>query len=127
MTGPKIQDEDKPLDPSVEKVRRKLLRFMVINLGILFLAFAVVIGAFIYKSTSLARKKPAGQAQVQPPSGADAISGTITLPAGARIVSQSLSGNQVLLNLERADGSREFLLYDLQAGRTLGQYTVKAP
>ena len=127
MAAPRLNDEDKPLDPSVERVRRKLLRFMIINLAILFIAFALVIGAFIYKSTSLAPKRPAGQeAEIQPPSGADAVAGTIAIPAGARIVSQTLSGTEVLLGLELADGSRSFLLYDLKAARTLGTYAVRA-
>ncbi|RUU07680.1 fimbrial protein, partial [Mesorhizobium sp. M6A.T.Ca.TU.002.02.2.1] len=32
------EDEEKPLDPEVEKVRKKLVRFVAINLGLLFLA-----------------------------------------------------------------------------------------
>jgi len=127
MAAPRVNDDDKPLDPSVERVRRKLLRFMIVNLAILFIAFALVIGAFIYKSTSLAPKRPAGQeARVQPSPGAEAVAGTIAIPAGARIVSQTLSGEEVLLGLELADGSRSFLLYDLKAARTLGTYAVKA-
>ncbi|TIT86625.1 MAG: fimbrial protein, partial [Mesorhizobium sp.] len=37
------EDEEKPLDPAAEKVRRKLIRFMIVNLGLLFLALMVVI------------------------------------------------------------------------------------
>jgi hypothetical protein len=126
MAAPQANDDEKPLDPEVERVRRKLLRFMVFNLAILFVAFALVIGAFIYKS-SLASKRPAEQAvQARLPSGADAVAGTIAIPAGARIVSQTLSGKEAFLGLELADGSRSFLLYDLEAGRTLGTYAVKA-
>jgi hypothetical protein len=126
MAAPQANDDEKPLDPEVERVRRKLLRFMVFNLAILFVAFALVIGAFIYKS-SLASKRPAEQAvQARPPSAADAVAGTIAIPPGARIVSQTLSGKEALLGLELADGSRSFLLYDLEAGRTLGTYAVKA-
>lgn len=126
MAAPQLNDDEKPLDPAVERVRRKLLRFMIINLVILFVAFAVVIGAFVYKS-SLAPKRPAEQeAQARPPSGADAVTGTIAIPAGARIVSQTLSGKEALFSLELADGSRSFLLYDLEAGRSIGTYAVKA-
>jgi hypothetical protein len=125
MAAPQSNDDEKPLDPEVERVRRKLLRFMVINLVILFVAFAAVIGAFIYKSTSLAPKRTAEQ-EARPPSGTDAVAGTIPIPAGARIVSQTLSGKEALLGLELADGSRSFLLYDLGAGRTLGTYAVKS-
>jgi hypothetical protein len=126
MAAPQSNDDDKPLDPEVERVRRKLLRFMIINLVILFVAFAAVIGGFIYKSSHASKRAAEQEAAVKPPSGADAVAATITIPAGARIVAQTLSGRQLLLNLELADGSRSFLLYDLEAGRTLGTYTVKA-
>ena len=43
-------DEDKPLDPAVEQVRRKLVRFVAINLGLLFIALMAVVGALVYKS-----------------------------------------------------------------------------
>jgi uncharacterized SAM-binding protein YcdF (DUF218 family) len=126
MAAPQSNDDEKPLDPEVERVRRKLLRFMIVNLAILFVAFAAVIGGFIYKSSHASKRAAGQEAQIRPPSGADAVSGTIAIPAGARIVSQTLSGKEVLLGLELADGSRSFLLYDLGAGRTLGTYAVKA-
>ena len=125
MAAPRSNDDDKPLDPEVERVRRKLLRFMIVNLAILFVAFAAVIGGFIYKSSHASKKATGQEAEVRPPSGADAVSAAIAIPAGARIVSQTLSGKEVLLGLELADGSRSFLLYDLGAGRALGTYAVK--
>ena len=126
MAAPQANDDEKPLDPEVERVRRKLLRFMVFNLAILFVAFALVIGAFIYKSSLAPKRAVEQETQIRPPSVAEAVAGTIAIPAGARIVSQTLSGREVLLGLELADGSRSFLLYDLQAARTLGTYAVKA-
>ena len=126
MAVPQSNDDEKPLDPEVERVRRKLLRFMIVNLAILFVAFAAVIGGFIYKSSHASKRAAGQEAQIRPPSGADAVSGTIAIPAGARIVSQTLSGKEVLLGLELADGSRSFLFYDLGTGRTLGTYAVKA-
>ena len=51
MIRPAFDDEkDKPLDPAVEKVRKKLVRFVAINLGLLFLALMAVVGAIVYKS-----------------------------------------------------------------------------
>ena len=32
-----VEGGEKPLDPAAEKVRRKLIRFMIVNLGLLFL------------------------------------------------------------------------------------------
>lgn len=124
MAG-QANDDEKPLDPAVERVRRRLIRFMVINLGILFVAFAVVLGAIIYK-LSFAPKKAAEQVRaVQVPNGNEPITATIPLPAGARLLSSSLSGNRALLTVELTDKSQTLIFYDLEAGRIIGGYALK--
>ena len=52
------EEEEKPLDPDIEKVRRKMIRFMGINLGLLFLALMVVVAALVYKSRKAAPPPP---------------------------------------------------------------------
>jgi hypothetical protein len=126
MAVPPINDEDKPLDPAVERVRRRLLRFMIINLGILFAAFAVVIGAFVYKSASLAPKAARDQGRAAALPHGPEIAATITLPAGAKLVSQSLSGDRALLEVELPDGQRSLLFYDLASGQAIGRYAIEA-
>jgi len=124
MAG-QANDDEKPLDPAVERVRRRLIRFMVINLGILFVAFAVVLGAIIYK-LSFAPKKAAEQVRaVQVPNGNEPITATIPLPAGARLLSSSLSGSRALLTVELTDKSQTLIFYDLEAGRIIGSYALK--
>src|SRR3954467_10920226 len=91
---------EKPIDPDMEKVRGKLVRFIAINLGLLFLALMVVIGAIVYKARRAPPASPPA-AEIQTPSGEPA-SGDIVLPVGARVVSQSLSGNRVSLDTELA-------------------------
>ena len=49
---PQDFNQDEPLDPAVERVRAKLMRFAVINLGILFLALMAVVGALVYRAVS---------------------------------------------------------------------------
>lgn len=123
MTQPTIDDEDeKPLDPAVEKVRRKLVRFVVINLGLLFAALMAVVAALVYKSMTV--PAPAVDAGIEIASPADALEGDIRIPAGARIVSQSLSGNRLALSLEMTDGARAIYIYDLAARRIVGRYAV---
>ena len=118
------EDEDKPLDPSIEKVRRKMVRFMAINLGLLFLALMVVVAALVYKSRKSA--PPAQSANEIPlPPGAP-LSGDITLPPGARVLSQSLSGNRVSLEVELTDGGRAIYIYDIGEKRIVGQFAIRA-
>lgn len=124
MARPAIDDEEeKPLDPAVEKVRRKLVRFVAINLGLLLVALMAVGAAIVYKSRSAA-PPPAAGGLVAPGPG-EMLEGEIALPAGARIVSQSLSGNRIALDVALADGSRAIILYDLDQRRTIGRFAVR--
>ena len=118
-------DEEKPLDPAVERVRRRLIRFMAINLGILFIAFAIVLGAIVYK-LSFAHKENADQAQnAQLPTGGEPISADIPLPTGAKLISTSLSGSAALLEIALPDASRMLIYYDLAKGHVIGRYALK--
>lgn len=107
------EEEDKPLDPAVERVRRKLVRFIAINVGLLGVALMAVLAALVYKSTS------SGGSQSQLPASAE-----IALPSGSRLVSQSLSGDRVSLDAELADGRRMILVYDLADRREVGRFVL---
>lgn len=124
MARPLVEeDEEKPLDPEVEKVRKKLVRFIVINLGILFLALMVVIGALVYKARNAPPAAlPAGDFQA--PAG-EPISDDIVLPVGAKVISQSLSGNRLSVDAELADGSRAIFVYDIAERRIVGRFAIR--
>jgi hypothetical protein len=109
------ETEEKPLDPAVERVRRKLVRFVAINLGILFVAVMAVVIALVYRNMSRQAAAPAGMVQ-----------GTIALPSGARIVSQSLSGDRILVDAELTGGGRALFVYDIAANRMVGRFDIGA-
>jgi len=117
-------EEEKPLDPNVEKLRQKLLRFMGINLGLLFLALMVVVAALVYKSRT-ARPPAALPAGDIPVPAGEAAGSDIVLPVGARIVSQSLSGNRISIDAELPDGSRSIFLYDMAERRMVGRFAIR--
>jgi hypothetical protein len=132
MIRPKFDDEEeKPLDPAVENVRKKLVRFVAINLGLLFVALMAVVAAIVYKTRSEAPAVvqppasdiPAPAGAVPVPAGT-VLESEIALPGGARIVSQSLSGSRLSLGLELSDGSRAIYLYDLAERRIVGRFTI---
>ena len=117
------EDEEKRLDPEAEKVRRKLVRFMGINLGLLFLALMVVIAAVVYRMGKVpSGPEPVGAVQV--PAG-EPLSGDIVLPVGAKVVSQSLSGNRVSIDAELVDGGRAIFVYDIAERRIIGQFAIR--
>ncbi len=117
MNKPIAEDEfaDKPLDPAVEKVRRKLVRFAVVNIGILFLALAAVVGALAWRTVSSA-KAPSGPA----------VEAALLVPQGAQVLSQSIAPSEIALFLQGADGSRFVMVFDRANGRPLGRYGIVA-
>ncbi len=119
-------NQDEPLDPAVEKVRAKLMRFVVINLGILFLALMAVVGALVYRSVSTGSADTAstGPGLSVPPEGS-IISGEIALPANAQILSQSLAGSRMTMLVE-ISGAREIVVYDIDAARIIARFAITA-
>ena len=107
--------EEKPLDPAVERVRRKLVRFVAINLGLLLAALMAVVAAIVYKS---------GQAPA--PADGPAVAAEIALPAGARMIGHDFSDGKFSIDAELADGSRVIILYDVAGRKIVGRYTVTA-
>ncbi|MDP3897219.1 MAG: fimbrial protein [Mesorhizobium sp.] len=123
MAGPlDLEQDEKPLDPAVEKVRRKLVRFVAVNLGLMFFDVMAVLVAVVYKSGVLAPAAPVAVSRVP----GEIASGDIALPAGARVVSQSLSGERLSLHLALSGGGETILIYDTTQARIVGRYTLKA-
>ena len=116
-------DDDKPLDPAAERVRQRLVRFMAVNLTILFLAVMVVVGAVVYRAFLSDRGKepdPAAATETTPL----AASGALSLPSGAEIVSQSLSANRLSLHIRQA-GAEAILVFDLSTGQQVGRFDIR--
>ena len=122
MARPVADEEEKPLDPEIEKVRGKLIRFMAINLGLLLLALMVVIAAIVYKARTPVSPPPASDIQVP---GGEPLAEDIVLPVGAKVVSQSLSGNRISIDAELADGSRAIFVYDMAERRIIGRFAIR--
>ena len=122
MAQPTTDEDEKPLDPAAEKVRRKLVRFVAINLGLLFFAVMAVLGAVVYKSWTPGPIAELG-GEIPVPEGS-VIEADILLPAGAKIMSQSLSGNRIAIDAALADGSRTIFLYDFAQRRIIGRLAV---
>jgi len=118
MAGAVSDNEDeKPLDPAAERVRRKLVRFMAINLGILFAAVMAVLAALVYKS--MQAPEP-----VALPATGEAVAGEIVLPRGARILSQSLSGDRLSLHIA-VEGAETIMVYDMAQRRIVGRFELR--
>lgn len=123
MTKPDTIEEDAPLDPAMERVRRKMIRLLMISIGVMMAGVMAVLFGIVYKinNKSTVAANPASFAI---PQGTDEIMGTIALPAGTRINAHSFSGNQIAIDITLVDGKREMVLFDLGQGSIIARYAL---
>ncbi|HEV2896657.1 MAG TPA: fimbrial protein [Pseudaminobacter sp.] len=125
MARPTIDDnEEKPLDPAVEKVRRKLVRFVAINLGLLFLALMAVLAAIVYKTGQSEDRPTVAAAPDTNASRRDMVIQDIRLPRGSRVISHSISGDRLSLHVA-VNGGEVIAVYDMSSGRMLHSFDLE--
>ena len=93
-------EDDKPLDPKVEAIRRKMVRLLMVSGGIMMIGLMTVLAAIVYKVNTSVSKSV-----VQDES-------TISVPADAKIISTAMGDGRVMLTLQTRDGSRELRIFD---------------
>ncbi len=121
------QEDEKPLDPQVEKIRRRMVRLLAVSIGIMMIGLMAVLGAIVYKIGQGGENKAPKIAANAAPMAVDAakmIEREITLPAGSRLVSSSLAGNWILLTVELAQGKQQLLLFDMPTSRIIARYRL---
>lgn len=118
------EQEDQPLDPVMEKVRRKMVRLQLVSAGIMLVMFMAVLGAIVYKVT-----RPDPRAAVTSPGTGipvgERIDAVASLPKGFALRSVSLSGGQLLFYGTMVGSGDLAIVYDIVTGRIVAQITVK--
>lgn len=119
--------DEKPLDPEMEKVRRKMVRLLAVSIGVMFIGLMTVLGAIVYKFTQddAASGRAAGVTTTALPGDAPAEA-VATLPQGFEVESVALDGNRIGFYGRAADGSWRLIIHDLSAGRTVSDIVVIA-
>lgn len=123
MTKPETIEEDAPLDPAMERVRRKMIRLLMISIGVMMAGVMAVLFGIVYKINNKSALSAAATSFTIP-QGTDEIAGTIALPQGAQINSHSFSGNQIMIDVTTVDGKREIVLFDMTQGRVVAHYAL---
>ncbi|WP_455479200.1 hypothetical protein V4B17_05670 [Bartonella sp. B23] len=108
--------EEQPLDPAVERVKKKLMRLMIVSISITLILILAVLFGVIYKimAPSSASKKtnlfsPHNTNQ-------EVIHHTLSLPKNTQILSQSLSEHNIVLKILTPDGQTKFMIYNYHTG-----------
>ncbi|AVA22615.1 hypothetical protein ACXHXG_10745 [Rhizobium sp. LEGMi198b] len=114
--------EEKPLDPALENVRRKMVRLQIVSVAIMVVSLMAVFGAVVYKTMRPA-PKAAGQAASNIPADAP-VAVSAALPQGFTVLSTALSGNQVLFYGTLASGQRQAVVFDYGIGRIVATISL---
>jgi hypothetical protein len=116
-------DDEEPLDPATERVRRKMMRLLAVSIGIMMVGLAAVLAAIVYRigaadTSTIARNDAMPVADFR-------TEGTIDLPDDAIVRSASLAGNFMLLHVQLTEGVAQMLVYDLVSGRVVATVAIE--
>ncbi|PYE88720.1 hypothetical protein [Phyllobacterium leguminum] len=122
-----------PLDPAMEKVRRKMMRLLAVSIGIMLIGLMAVLVAVVYKvtrsdeaETAPPRSDIPGEAVTAPVAPPAIIESQVPLAPGTRLLSQSLSGDHVSLETLLPDGGTEIIVYDYVKSRIVARMRLGA-
>lgn len=127
MANPNFTDEQEaPLDPAFEKVRRKMVRLLVISSSVIIVGLMAVVFSIVYRvnrippATTTAATAPATEVDPVP-----ATRQSLALPEGFTIESTSMSGNRVLLLGMGSDRRKRMIVYDIGTGKTVTDIEIQ--
>lgn len=122
MAHPDPEEQEEPLDPAMERVRRKMVLLQLVSGGIMFVCFMAVLAAIVYKVSQRPDTPPAAAGSLSVPSD-QPLTSAVSLPAGFEVRSVSLSGSQMLF-YGMIGGQQKALVYDLTVGRIIADVSV---
>jgi hypothetical protein len=122
MANPDLQEQEEPLDPAMERIRRKMVLLQLVSGGILFVCFMAVLAAVVYKVAQRPDAAPVASGALAVPAD-QPLASSVTLPQGFQVQSVSLSGSQMLF-YGMIGGQQKALVFDLTVGRIVADVTV---
>lgn len=122
MAHPDPEEQEEPLDPAMERIRRKMVLLQLVSGGILFVCFMAVLAAVVYKVAQRPDEAPVASSGFAVPSD-QPLTSSVDLPAGFEVQSVSMSGSQLLF-YGRVAGAQKALVYDLSLGRMVADVAV---
>lgn len=109
---PQATEDEAPLDPAVEAVRRRLARLLGVSISIMMIGLLAVLGAIVY------RMKDSG--------GTVAANVTLALPAGFTAVDHATDGGQLSLRVRNAVGQERIIVYSLRDGQKISDWALES-
>ncbi len=107
------EDEEKPLDPAVERIQARLRRMILISGGTLGVGVLAILFAVVWRLAHL------------PSKGGASFETTIELPAAATVVATDVDGDRLAVTLD-GPGGRSVEVFDMPTGTRIGRSVLIA-
>jgi len=120
------EQDDKPLDPAMEKVRRKMIRLQIVSGLVMFISLMAVFGAVVYKAMGPSKTATATASQSMQVPSDQPIAATASLPQGFTIDNVSFANGDMLFYGRLANGTRKALVFNVQTRRFVADVTIDA-
>lgn len=126
-------EQEEPLDPKLEDIRRRMMRRMLISMGTMTIGLLALLFAIIYKiNDDSDTAQQDAQRSVIPGNGNSEIierplseALDVDIPEGSNIMSSSLSGNRLLLEIRLQDRSTQLWIVNMISGEVESRVSVK--
>ncbi|MEM9331787.1 MAG: fimbrial protein [Pseudomonadota bacterium] len=112
--------DEQPLDPVMERVRKKMVRLMVISIGIMMVGLFAVLFAIIYKFNNPTDESAREVARV--PGQVTEIN--LGLPSDARILSTVIEESKLVIDVEVSGNKRQLIVVDTNTGQLISRINL---
>ncbi len=116
--------DETPLDPEMEKVRRKMVRLLAVSLGIMFLGVMAVLAGVVYKVIG-DDGSPERIAETLPGPNDPPLDVTAVLPEGFRVDDISLDGSKILFFGRTSGGATRAYVFDMLTERVAATVDIR--
>ncbi len=117
--------QDLPLDPAVERVRKKLMGLMIISVLITLFLILTVLFLIVYKVIATGSAPKQTELSSSLSKNPHVIHYTLSLPEKTQILSQSLSEHNIVLKILTPDGQTKFMIYNYHTGALVSVLSVE--
>ncbi len=117
--------QDLPLDPAVERVRKKLMGLMIISVLITLFLILTVLFLIVYKVVATGSAPKQTELSSSPSKTPHVINHTLSLPEKTQILSQSLSEHNIVLKVLTPDRQTKFMIYNYHTGALIAVLSVE--
>ena len=126
MQNPDIENNDeKPLDPTMEKVRRKMVRLLGVSLGVMFIGVMAVLAAVVYKIRTSGDEE-AQTSVVQSIANSSFVENLdVILPQDFQIEGFNLDGTRGAVHGVDQNGVLQILIIDLSNGEIISTINLR--